>query len=187
MARFIFALAVLLILTALVFGAYKLAGFISETMNKEVEVTTVTVTKSGNIKQTIIEDFDKSLYDESALKKDIEDKAKASGGGVEVEDFVAEDGKVTVKLKYKSDDDMASFNDEVFYADTVDALIKEGVSFDSDAIKSGAKHAVIVSESMDIRCPQKIQYADGAMKIDDKDPKLAHCSVEDGQIAFVLY
>ena len=82
---------------------------------------------------------------------------------------------------------MAKFNDEVFYADTIDELLSQGVTFDSEAIRAGGTHAVIVSEAMDIRCPKKIIYAGKNVAIDEKDPKLAHCSAQEGEIGFVIY
>lgn len=186
-ARLIFVSILLILFVLLVIGFLKIVAAVGENITTDVDVTTVTVMKNGTIKETIIEEFNPGFYDEDSLEKEIEKRVKASGGGVEEEDFSVDDGVVTLKLKYGSDDDMAEFNDVVFYADKIDELLSQGVSFDSGAIKAGGTHAVIVSEPMDIRCPKKIIYTGGSMTIDEDDPKLAHCSTPEGDIAFVIY
>ena len=186
-ARFIFGLCVLGILVFLFWGAYKVYAIITDGMSKNYEVTTVTVARNGSIKETIIEEFNPGFYDEASLKADVESKISASGGKVEYEGLDFSNGVATLKLEYETDDDMAAFNDEIFYADTIDNLVSQGVSFDSAAIKTGGTHAVIVSEPLDIRCPKKILYTGGAVTIDEDNEKLAHCTTEDGSIAFVIY
>ena len=186
-ARFLFVSIILLFLVLIGIGVHKIITVIGENTVSDVDVTTVTVTKKGEIRQTIIEEFDPSVYDEESLKADVEQKIKNSGGKVETEGFEFSDGVATLKLKYEDDDAMAAFNDEVFYADTMDNLTSQGVSFESGAVKAGGSHAVIVSESMDIRCPKKILYTGGSVVIDENNPKLAHCTTEEGEIAFVIY
>ncbi len=186
-ARLVFAIFILAAVAAIIFGVYKVAGIIMEGMNDDFTVSTVTVTKKGNLKQTIVEEFDRGVYDEASLKADVDEKVGASNGRVKSEGLEIEGGKAKLKLTYESDDDMAAFNDQVFYADTIEALLSQGISFDSAAINSGGKYAVIVSESMDVLCPKKIVYTDGAITIDKDNPKLAHCTVNEGDIAFLIY
>ncbi|MBR1523758.1 MAG: hypothetical protein IJ641_04810 [Lachnospiraceae bacterium] len=187
LARLVFALAVLLIITLILVGGYKLYGFVSDKISSDVKVTTVTVGRSDTIKETIIEEFNPGFYDEESLENDVDSKIKASGGKVRSEGLTFSNGTVALKLEYDSDDDMAEFNDVIFYSDTIDNLVSQGVSFDSEAIKSGGTHAVIVSESMDIKVPKKILYTGGAVVIDDEDQKLAHCTTDEGEIAFIIY
>ena len=47
-ARLIFAAVIILAVVLLIFGGYKLYGVISDAMNDDVSVTTVTVTGKGN-------------------------------------------------------------------------------------------------------------------------------------------
>lgn len=186
-ARLFLVFCLLVLFVLIVIGLMKLIAPFSENFTSDADVTTVTVLRNGSIKETIIEEFNPGFYDEDSLEDEIKQKVEASDGGVESEGFSLDDGVATLKLKYKSDDDMASFNDEVFYADTIDNLLDQGVSFDSDAIKAGGTHAVIVSETCDIVCPKKILYTGGGITIDDENPKLAHCTVSEGDIAFVIY
>ncbi len=186
-ARLIFVGIILVLIVLLFVGLTKLLASLSENIISDAEVTTVTVLRNGKIKQTIVEDFNPGFYDEGSLEDEIEKRIEASDGRVESEGFSLSDGVAKLDLKYDSDDDMAVFNDQVFYADTIDNLLDQGVSFDSEAIKAGGSHAVIVSETMDVRCPKKIIYTGGTVEIDEKDPKLAHCTVESGDLAFVIY
>ncbi len=186
-ARLIFVFLLLVLIALIVIGLMKGVAALSDNISSDDDVTTVTVLRNGTIKETIIEEFNPGYYDEDSLEDEIKKKAEASDGGVEAEDFSLDDGVATLKLKYATDDDMAAFNDEVFYADTIDNLLSQGVTFDSEAIKAGGTHAVIVSEAMDIRCPKKILYTGGNVTIDDDDPKLAHCTAADGDLGFVIY
>lgn len=187
LARVIFMLSVLAVIALVAAGIYKLYGLVTDNIKKEAKVTTVTIARNGTISETIIEEFNPGFYDEESLRSDIDSRISASGGGVELLGLSFSGGEATLDLKYGSDDDMAAFNDEIFYADAIDDLMSQGVSFDSDAVKAGGSHAVIVSEPMDIRCPKKILYAGGQVTIDMDDQKLAHCTTEDGTIAFVIY
>ncbi len=186
-ARFIFALLILLLITAIGFGAYKVYSVLSSGFDDDVSTTTIVVSKGGEIRQTIIEEFNPGFYDAASLKTDVEEKIAASNGHVKSEGLDVEGGMATLKLIYDSDEDMATFNDQVFYSDTIENLLSRGVRFDSRALDCGGKYAVIVSDKTDIRCPKKILYTDGAMAVDEDDPKLAHCSVREGDIAFLIY
>ncbi|MCR5747233.1 MAG: hypothetical protein K6G03_05955 [Lachnospiraceae bacterium] len=169
-----------------VFGISKLLEAVSDMAGDDVTVTTVTVSNKGKIKQTIVEEFNPGFYDEESLRKDIEEKIK-NFEGVESDGLEFENGVAKLKLKYDSDDAVAAFNEEIFYADTIDALTEQGVTFNAEALTAGGERAVIVSEAMDIRCPQKILYADGAITVDPDNEKLAHCNTQAGEIAFVIY
>ena len=184
--RTILVLVIIAALAVLGFIGYKLFGLIADMSGGDVTVTTVTVSNKGRISQTIVEEFNPGFYDEASLKADIEEKINASDG-VESDGLEIEDGVAVLRLKYDSDDAMAAFNGEVFYADTMDALKKQGVTFGADAILAGGDHAVIVSEAMDIKCPKKILYAEGDITIDPDNEKLAHCTVQSGDVAFVVY
>lgn len=186
-ARLIFVGIILVLIALLIIGLTKILASFSENIITDTDVSTVTVLRNGKIKQTIVEDFNPGFYDEKSLEDEIESRIEASDGKVESEGFEISDGVATLRLKYDSDEAMAAFNDQVFYADTIDALLEEGISFDSNAIKAGGSHAVIVSETMDVRCPKKILYTGGTVTIDEDDPKLAHCTADDGQLAFVIY
>jgi hypothetical protein len=186
-ARITFLLVLILTVGLLVFGGYKLYSLLADAINDDVSVTTVTVSNRGVIRQTIVEEFNTGTYDEESLKKDIDTKVSEAGGEVSAEELEVEDGRAVLKMKYDSDDAMSAFNEEVFYADTIDALKKQGVTFDSAAEAAGGSHAVIVSEAMDIRCPKKILYADGEISIDSKDEKLAHCTTQEGNLALLIY
>ncbi len=186
-ARLIFAVCVLTLVTLIVLGVNKIYNSVSERLSPEVTVTTIMIAKNGTIKETIIEEFDPGYYDEDSLREDVEERIDAAGGSIKSDGIEFDDGVATLTLKYDSDDDVASFNDEVFYADTIDSLIDQGVTFDSEAVKAGGSHAVIVSEALDIRCPKKILYTGGSVTVDEDDEKLAHCSTPDGTLAFVIY
>ena len=185
-ARLIFAVFIVTLVTLIVLGVNKIYNTISERVSPEVTVTTINVAKNGTIKETIIEEFNPGFYDEESLKDDVEKRIDAAGGSIRSDGIEFDDGVATLTLKYDSDDDVAAFNDEVFYADTIDSLIDQGVNFDSEAVKAGGSHAVIVSEALDIRCPKKILYTGGAVAIDEDDEKLAHCTTPDGTLAFVI-
>ena len=186
-ARLTFLISLVVLVALLFIGVTKIIASVSDNIVSDADVSTVAVQKNGSIKQTIIEEFDPGVYDEASLEAEIKERVEASDGGVEYEGFSLDDNVATLRLKFKTDEDLAAFHDQVFYADTIDSLLSQGVSFDSGAVKAGGSHAVIVSESMDVRCPRKILYTGGNVTVDEDDGKLAHCTAENGELAFVIY
>ncbi|MCR5774050.1 MAG: hypothetical protein K6G42_03080 [Lachnospiraceae bacterium] len=185
--KLLLSLGLLLSIVLIFLGIYQIYNALAGGTSSDFTVTTITVGRKGNISETIIEEFNPGFYDEASLRTDIENRVAASEGRISMKDLDFDDGQAWLELEYESDDDVAAFNDEVFYADTIDNLLSQGVSFDSGAIKAGGSHAVIVSEPLDILCPKKILYTGGSVTIDPENPKLAHCTTEEGNIAFVIY
>ena len=187
LARVIVVLVLLLILGALGFLAFRLVGRIAQSAGpKEVSVTTVTVNKDGSIDETLVEDFDESLYDENGLMSMINEELSRYGKSVKFVGLETESGKARLSLSFDNDVSLSSFNGTVFYADTIDSLKERGVELPGEALLAGGDRAVVLSESMDVLVPKKIKYASGNVTLDEKK-KSASVSVSDGANAVIVY
>lgn len=114
----------------------------------EVAATTssVTVNKDGSISCSIIEDFVENYYDEEGLKTMIETsiseyKAENVTAKVDLKSCKAKDGVVKVLMEYGDYQTYAGFNQEEFFAGTIQAANMAGfdlnVSLRAVSDKSG--------------------------------------------------
>ncbi len=186
-ARFIFAMMVVTILGLLVIGGVSLAKKISAGNESDIECSTLIFNKKGGVTQVIVEDFDESLYDESALRSMIDEELSRFGKSVTVTSLDIADGKARLTLDYDDVQVCANFNGMTLYADTMESLKSRGVNFPGDALLSDGKNAVILSQPMDVRVPKKIKYASPGVQIDPDNEKNATVSVEEGKNALIIY
>jgi len=187
LARTIVVLVLLAILGALGFLIFRLVGRIAQSAGpKEVSVTTVTVNKDGSIDETLVEDFDESLYDENGLMSMINEELSRYGKSVKFVDLETDSGKARLSLSFENDTALSNFNGTVFYADTIDSLKERGVVLPGDALMAGGDRAVVLSESMDVVLPRKVKYASSNVTVDGKK-KSASATVADGTNAVIVY
>ena len=187
LARTIVVLVLLAILGALGFLIFRLVGRIAQSAGpKEVSVTTVTVNKDGSIDETLVEDFDESLYDENGLMSMINEELSRYGKSVKFVDLETDSGKARLSLSFENDTALSNFNGTVFYADTIDSLKERGVVLPGDALMAGGDRAVVLSESMDVVLPRKVKYASSNVTVDGKK-KSASATVTDGTNAVIVY
>lgn len=185
--RFVFLLFVVAFLGLAVYGGVRAVKYIKSHTSSSVDTTTIKVSKSGRIKETIVEDFDENTYSQEKLQTMIDDEVKAYGSGVTAGKLRISDGRAVLPMEYDDANTYSSFNDETFYCDTMDDLVTRGVQFDADALSSGGKNAVVLSISADVIVPSDILYtSSNAVKSAD-DPKKASVKPEDGGLAYIIY
>ena len=187
MARFIFAMFIVTILGLLVVGGYSIVKKISDSRNRDIDVSALIFDKNGGVKQVIVEDFDPSLYDESGLRSMIDEEISRFGKSIDVESLEFTDGKAKLTLNYDDVQVCANFNGITLYADTVEALKKRGVRFPEEALASDGKHAVILSTPIDVIVPAKIRYSSPGAALDPDDDRHASVTVESGKNALIIY
>ncbi len=102
--------------------------------------TALEVTKDGLIKETILENLDESWYSGEELARMI--TASVTGynqefgsGAISEEEVTVDEGKVTVKLTYKSYEDVARYNQVPFYSGSMLGAQMEGYLFDTSFYK----------------------------------------------------
>ncbi|MCR5650523.1 MAG: hypothetical protein K6F86_05020 [Lachnospiraceae bacterium] len=186
-ARFIFAMFVVLIMGLLVVGGFSMVKKFSESKDRDIEVSTLIFEKNGGIKQVIVEDFDPSLYDEAGLRAMIEEELSRFGKAIDMDSLEVEDGKAKLTLLYDDVQVCANFNGISLYADTIDDLKKKGVNFPGDALLAEGKNAVILSASTDVIVPKKIRYSSPGVTVDQDDERHASVIVESGKNALIIY
>lgn len=94
-------------------------------------MTTISVKKDGSISSKIVEDFGASYYDAEALKSMIETEIadyKAADGTAQItlRSCEVEAGKTNVLMEFNDHDTYAGYNDERFFAGTVQGADQAG-------------------------------------------------------------
>ncbi len=187
LARFLVVVILVALVVGMVFLGYRLIKRITDSAGpKEVSVTTVTINKNGSIDETLVEDFDESVYDEEGLKSMINEELSRYGKAVKFVELETESGKAKLSLEFENDTTLSSFNGTVFYADTIESLKIRGIQLPGEALMAGGEHAVVVSETMDVNVPKKIKYSSQNAVVDKKG-KCASVSITDGANAVIVY
>lgn len=145
----------------------------------EEDVTSVKIEKDGTVVNTIIEDFDESLYSVDALKNMVLSEAAAfnSSSGeksIAVDKLEAADGKVTVAMTFAGASEYSEFNDKVLFFGTVLEGYEAGLDLDitltstqkdggkigkEEILNMGDSYMVILEELIQVMTPSKIIYA----------------------------
>ncbi|MDE6664522.1 MAG: hypothetical protein K2K46_14445 [Lachnospiraceae bacterium] len=104
------------------------------------DMDTISVMKDGNIVQTIVDEFDRSLYsvDElSAMTKDKIDLYSEEDGDIVCESVEENDNMVIVKISYKTGEGYTDFNDKELYFGTVSDASSSGYSVKDMVMNNG--------------------------------------------------
>lgn len=106
-------------------------GSKAEENAEETQVSSISIKKDGSISSKIIEDFSQSYYDVDGLKSMIETsiaeyKAQNSEAQVSLKKCEAAQGAIEVIMEFGSDRDYAGFNEEDFFAGTIQAANQAG-------------------------------------------------------------
>lgn len=168
----------------------------------EAQISSVSVKKDGSISSRIIEDFAQSYYDTDGLKAMIETsiaeyKAQNSQAQISLQKCEEKQGVIEVLMEFGSDRDYAGFNDEDFFAGTIQAANQAGYDLNvtlqaisdkaektsiskPDLLGMGDHHIVIFAapetengeeaEAIRINCFDEILYVgEGVTAVDKKN------------------
>ncbi|MBD5444944.1 MAG: hypothetical protein HDR29_05265 [Lachnospiraceae bacterium] len=104
------------------------------------DMDTITIMKDGNIVQTIVDEFDQSLYSVDELSAMTQDKIKLyseEDGDIVCESVEENDNMVIVKISYKTGEDYTDFNDKELYFGTVSDASSSGYSVKDMIMNNG--------------------------------------------------
>ena len=171
-------------LGALIVMAFMLAG-----CGKEKSlVTSVEIDKNGAVTNTIIEEFDQSLYNLDELSELASSEVSAYNSeclseriAVESVEMLKDEKTVKMVLKFNSTNDYASFNDTALYFGTVqDAIDRgyeistelinpEGQVLSSEGLSDYLSRSIIITEDRSVFItPYKIEYYTNGVKLNGK-------------------
>lgn len=111
------------------------------------DVSSLSVSKAGEISHQIVGKFEQDYYEEDGLKElaasRVEEYCKENGeGGVALESVEESGGKVVINLHYLSDEDYSSFNHRELFSGTVAQAKEQGYKLDHVALVSADKQPV---------------------------------------------
>ncbi len=104
------------------------------------ESDAISISAKGTVTEIISDTLDQSYYDETELENQITSEVDAYNqehgeDSVTVRSFEAEDGSVTLKLKFAAASDYAAFNHVEFYSGSIINAQLEGYLFDTNFYK----------------------------------------------------
>ncbi|MBD5522533.1 MAG: hypothetical protein HDR03_15140 [Lachnospiraceae bacterium] len=162
------------------------------------DMDTISITKDGNIVQTIVDEFDQSLYSVDELSAMTQDKIglySEEDGDIVCESVEENDNMIIVKISYKSGDDYTDFNDKELYFGTVNDASSSGYSVKDMVMNNGAplddekfeqikdSHVLIVQteagEELGINVYDKIIYMSDNVALSGKKDAVIEAGDED--------
>lgn len=166
------------VMSAIILAAYLSAGCGNGKATPSADISTVSIKKDGTIEHMIIDRFDeehKEWFDIDSLVATAREKITDYSDGTDnivFESAEEKDGKVIVKMIYKTGDDYTQFNNrELFYGTVAEASamgysIRNVFSEDGIALKDtkqiSENHVVIIQtkkeEELDVNVYDKILY-----------------------------
>lgn len=169
------------VMSAIVLAAYLLTGCGNGKSTPSADISTVSIKKDGTIEHMIIDKFDeehKEWFDIDGLTATAQEKIADFSNGADnivLESAEEKDGKVIVKMIYKTGEDYTQFNNrELFYGTVAEASamgfsIRNIFSEDGTALNDTKQiwenHVVIIQtkkgEGLDVNVYDKILYTSG--------------------------
>ena len=114
-----------IVMSAIILAAYLLAGCGNGKSEPSADMDTVSINKDGTIEHMIIDWFNKEYYDIDELAAKAQEKIDSFNNGTDrimLDSAEEKDGKIIVKMVYKTGDDYTQFNNrELFYGTVAEA------------------------------------------------------------------
>lgn len=185
------------LLTALGACVSILAGCSGETTEEPIRTSTIVLAADGSFIQCRVEDFDREDYQLSELdgmiRQEVQDyvgEAAGDGQAVAVEQVSSleeNDAQAMVALRFAGSEVYKDYRAQVdrqscelFYGTVQEALeagydlagelqdVKKGTALTSEQLaKIGGNRVLIFEEAMQIRCPSRVLYTSGNVRITD--------------------
>lgn len=153
--------------------------------NDAAEETSVKFEKDGTVINTIIEDFDESLYNVDELKSMVLNEvasfnSSSGANSISVDKLEAKDGKVTVSMSYAGAAKYEEFNEKVLFYGTVSEAYAAGINLDitlnstkkdggqiekEDILAMNDYGIIILEEPIAVMTPSKIVYASSNVEV----------------------
>lgn len=184
-----------------------MVGCGSDSSKDDELVTSVSIQKDGTLKGVIVEDFDKSYYNVTALTSMIQeaiadyDKQNITAQiTLESCELVENDAKVKVIINYDSPQSYMDFNSETIFVGTIQEAYEAGYDMDlelysvsdepsapltkQEILNMGTEHIVIMEENMRVKCYGNILYIGNGVSLVSK--KVADMENTDGLSALIF-
>lgn len=160
-------------------------GLIGCGASGKAEMNTVSIQQDGTIAHTIVEQFERNYYDADELEAMAQEKIASYGAGsIVCESVEAGNGKVVVKMTYKTGEDYTQYNHREFFCGTVGEAFEQGYSLKDIVGEDGTvisddelsaireNHVVIVQtkagEELDVNVYDKILYTSDNITLSGK-------------------
>lgn len=170
--------------TVLVTGVIAL-GLCACGQNGKIEETSLKFEKDGTVVNTIVEDFDETLYKVEDLKSMVLGEvaafnSTAGADSISVDKLEAEDGKIVLSMTYAGAGEYTEFNDSILFSGTVLEAYEAGLDFDitltstqedggqigkEEILKMGDYGIIILEEPVKVETASKILYTSDNVEV----------------------
>lgn len=170
--------------TVLVTGVIAL-GLCACGQNGKIEETSLKLEKDGTVVNTIVEDFDETLYKVEDLKSMVLGEvaafnSTAGADSISVDKLEAEDGKIVLSMTYAGAGEYTEFNDSILFSGTVLEAYEAGLDFDitltstqedggqigkEEILKMGDYGIIILEEPVKVETASKILYTSDNVEV----------------------
>ncbi|MBD5494495.1 MAG: hypothetical protein HDR12_09020 [Lachnospiraceae bacterium] len=167
-----------IVMSAIILAAYLLAGCGNGKSDSSADISMVSIKKDGTIEHMIIDRFDEAhreWYDIDELTVKGQEKIDSINDGTDnivIESVEEKDGKIIVKMTYKTGEDYTRCNNRELFYGTVEEASAMGFSIKSIFSEDGTElndikqiwenHVVIIQtkkgEELDVNVYDKILY-----------------------------
>ncbi|MDE5865376.1 MAG: hypothetical protein K2H31_02080 [Lachnospiraceae bacterium] len=179
-----------IVMSAIILAAYLLAGCGNGKSAPSTDISTVSIKKDGTIEHMIIDWFDeehKEWYDIDELTARVQEKIDSISGGTDnivIESAEEKEGKIIVKMTYKTGEDYTQCNNrELFYGTVAEAsamgfsvrnIYSEDGTAMNDTKQIWENHVVIIQtkkgEELNVNVYDKILYtSDNVVRAGNND------------------
>ena len=153
--------------------------------NGKIEETSLKLEKDGTVVNTIVEDFDETLYNVEDLKSMVLGEvaafnSTAGADSISVDKLEAEDGKIVLSMTYAGAGEYTEFNDSILFSGTVLEAYEAGLDFDitltstqedggqigkEEILKMGDYGIIILEEPVKVETASKILYTSDNVEV----------------------
>lgn len=153
--------------------------------NSNIEETSLKFEKDGTVVNTIVEDFDETLYNADDLKGMVLSEVaafntSAGADSISVDKIATDDGKVTLSMTYAGAGEYAEFNNTILFSGTVSEAYEAGLNFDisltstqkdggkigkEDILQMGDSRMIILEEPVIVITSSPILYTSDNVEV----------------------
>ena len=155
----------------------------------EPSVSTLTISKEGEVKSYIVEEFAAPYYDAEELKSNVLDdilyaNEQLKQTAIELTGYELVEGVLHATIEYQSTKAYEEFNEETLYVGLWEEAVNEGYEIDA-AIENDNYHVAVFTEPVDVKVPKKILYvSDGLQKTGKKTVTVTD---KEKEIYYIIY
>ncbi len=152
-------------------------------------VSTLSISKDGEVESYIVEEFAASYYDAQELKNNVLNdilyaNEQLKQTAIELTSYELVEGVLSATIEYQSTKAYEDFNEETLYVGLWEEAVAEGYKIDAD-IENDNYHVMVFTEPVNVKVPGEVLYvSDGLQKTGKKTVTVTD---KEKEIYYIIY